>query len=458
MASTGFGIGGSVTITHRGRLLLALALTLGAAGIIQPDTRLASALLSTSLALLAYMLVAAYLVSAKSSVIAGLRVERFVPEPLTESRETVIRLRVINDSFMALDNAVIADEPPILFLAEKPPRTTTLIPAKGSVEVTYVVKPVIGRHEWGAVRIESLDPLGLLKTAQRIGPATIVSVQPSLPPLPRRRVAATLVYQPGGVAGTRRRGVGVEFLELREYQPGDDMRLIEWKAYARTRRLAVKVFEQEGIVRLILVLDESPTMFRGPLGATPLEQGARIVAGLAAYSSTRGDVIRAAIIPATGRRIHYTGWLRGRRVLIHVNRLVAERTTWPSTTYPRAPSEALGLYRGLLRLALRGQSVIILVTDVGLSGEMAKRFSEEFYKAARYYGTPVLVVVPRPRHVKSPYEGLEVLDIIRRQALVVETLRSKGVPVLYSSPGAVLRELVRLVEYARLVGTWPRLS
>ena len=458
MASTGFGIGGSVAMTHRGRLFLALALTLGAAGIIQPNTRLASALLSASLALLAYMLIAAYLVSVKSSVIAGLRVERIVPEPLTEGKAATIRLRVVNDSLVALDNTVIADEPPGLFVAEKPPRTATLIPAKGGVEVAYVVRPVIGRHEWGPVRVESLDPLGLLRASQRIGSSTTVSVQPTVPPLPRRRVAATMVYQPGGVAGTRRRGVGVEFLELREYQPGDDMRLIEWKAYARTRRLAVKVFEQEGIVRLIVVLDESPTMFQGPLGATPLEQGARLVAGLVAYSGLRGDVVRAVLIPATGRRIHYTGWLRGRRALIRVNRLLAERTVWPSTAYPRAPSETIGLYRELLRLALRGQSAIVLVTDMGLSAEAARRFSDEVYRVARRRGTPVLVVIPRPGAVRDPFGGLEALGIARQQARVAEELRSQGVPVLHSSPSIVLRELARLVEYARLMGAWPRLG
>ena len=459
MTSTVLGIGGSIALTHRGRLFLALALTLGAAGIIQPSTRLATALLSTSLALLAYMLVAAYLVSAKSSVIAGLRAERVVPEPLTESRDAVIRLRIINDSLMALDNTVIEDEPPRLFVAEKPPRTVTLIPARGSIEVAYVIRPVVGRHEWGPVRVESYDPLGLLRTAQRIGSSTIVSVQPSIPPLPRRQVAATLVYQPGGVAGTRRRGVGVEFLELREYQPGDDMRLIEWKAYARTRRLAVKVFEQEGVVRLIVVLDESPTMFRGPIGSTPLEQGARVAAGLVAYSALRGDIVRAALIPAMGRKIYYTGWLRGKRALVRANQLLAEHTIWPSTTYPRSLGETLGLYHELLRLALRGQSAIVLVTDMGLSTEAARRFSDEFYRVTRRYGVPVLVVVPRPGSIRGdPLGGLEALEITRQQLRVVETLRGKGVPVLYSRPASVLRELARVVEYARLMGAWPRLG
>jgi len=453
-----FGLGGSVSMTHRARLLLALSLALGAAGILQPDTRLAALLLSTSLGLLAYMLIAAYLVSVKASVISGLRVEREVPEPLVEGREAVIRLRVVNESLLALDNTVIRDNPPSLFGAGKPPSTVALIPARGGVEIAYVVRPVLGRHEWGPVYVESLDPLGLFRARQRLGSATQVTVQPRVPALPRRRVAAALVYQPGGVAGTRRRGVGVEFLELREYQPGDDMRLIEWKTYARTRRLAVKVFEQEGLIRLVAVLDEQPTMFRGMPGATPVEQGARLVAGLVAYSAPRGDIVRVAVIPATGRRTYYTGWLRGRRALVHAERILAERTRWPRSTSPRPLGESVERYRGLLRLALRGQSAIILVTDLGLSTEEARLFAERFHRVARSYGVPVLVIVPRPGPVRDPYWGLEALETLSAQERVVQALRGAGVPVIHAEPGAALRELARVVEYARLVGAWPRLG
>ncbi|MCS7176106.1 MAG: DUF58 domain-containing protein [Candidatus Kapabacteria bacterium] len=55
-------------------------------------------------------------------------------------------------------------------------------------------------------------------------------------------------------------GFSVEFSEHRQYQPGDEPRLIDWKVYARTDRFYVKQFEEETNVRTLLVLDCSASM------------------------------------------------------------------------------------------------------------------------------------------------------------------------------------------------------
>ncbi len=55
-------------------------------------------------------------------------------------------------------------------------------------------------------------------------------------------------------------GFSVEFAEYRQYQPGDEPRLIDWKVYARTERLYVKQFEEETNVRTVIALDCSASM------------------------------------------------------------------------------------------------------------------------------------------------------------------------------------------------------
>ncbi len=67
---------------------------------------------------------------------------------------------------------------------------------------------------------------------------------------------------PGDWTG-RQRGKGYEFWQLREYQQGDSVSLIDWKAKARTRRLFVREFLQETFYSLILVCDVSSSMFFG---------------------------------------------------------------------------------------------------------------------------------------------------------------------------------------------------
>lgn len=63
-----------------------------------------------------------------------------------------------------------------------------------------------------------------------------------------------------GIHKSPHRGASVVFVEHREYRPGDDLRLLDWRAFARTDRHHIKHFEQETQLRCTLVLDRSGSM------------------------------------------------------------------------------------------------------------------------------------------------------------------------------------------------------
>src|SRR5580698_10149201 len=63
-----------------------------------------------------------------------------------------------------------------------------------------------------------------------------------------------------GPRSGRRAGSSIDFQDYREYQPGDDLRFIDWGIYARTDRLTVKLFHEEVTPHLDLVLDGSRSM------------------------------------------------------------------------------------------------------------------------------------------------------------------------------------------------------
>src|SRR4051812_37745606 len=70
-------------------------------------------------------------------------------------------------------------------------------------------------------------------------------------------------HAPAGVAGTtlaERAGSSLEFKDHRDYQPGDDVRHLDWGAYARSDQLVVKLFREEVTPHLDLVLDASRSM------------------------------------------------------------------------------------------------------------------------------------------------------------------------------------------------------
>ena len=94
---------------------------------------------------------------------------------------------------------------------------------------------------------------------------------------------ARLVVE-GFIAGLHRgpyRGFSVEFAEHRAYMPGDPIKNVDWKVYAKTDRFFVKQFEEETNLRAYVVLDGSASMgYRSGNGMTKLEYGSQLAASL----------------------------------------------------------------------------------------------------------------------------------------------------------------------------------
>ena len=64
------------------------------------------------------------------------------------------------------------------------------------------------------------------------------------------------------------KGRGMAFSEVREYQPGDDVRSIDWNVTARLNKPYIKVFEEEREMTVMLLVDVSGSRFFGTLSET----------------------------------------------------------------------------------------------------------------------------------------------------------------------------------------------
>lgn len=110
-------------------------------------------------------------------------------------------------------------------------------------------------------------------------PKTLASIQP----LGLR--ARTLIE--GVVAGTHRsplRGHSIEFAQHREYTPGDDVRQVDWKVYARSDKHYVKQYEDETNLLCYLLVDQSESMqYRGESSALSKLDYSHLVACSLAY-------------------------------------------------------------------------------------------------------------------------------------------------------------------------------
>jgi uncharacterized protein (DUF58 family) len=86
-------------------------------------------------------------------------------------------------------------------------------------------------------------------------------------------------------------GFSVEFTEYRPYSPGDDVRFLDWRLYARTDRDYVKKYEDETNLRCQLVVDQSRSMSFGSGAASKAQYAATLAATLASFLFEQGDAV-----------------------------------------------------------------------------------------------------------------------------------------------------------------------
>ncbi len=152
------------------------------------------------------------------------------------------------------------------------------------------------------------------------------------------------------------RGASVVFVEHREYRPGDDPRLIDWRAYARNDRHAIKRFEQEAQLGCVLLLDASRSMdFGEPGGRTKLEQAAALLAGIALVLRRQADAVGIARFARETERA-----LPMRASVAHVDRVLA------ALALPVSSSTGTDLGGALARTAEREsrRGLVVVASDL----------------------------------------------------------------------------------------------
>lgn len=118
-------------------------------------------------------------------------------------------------------------------------------------------------------------------------------------------------------------GMSVDFAEHRAYMPGDDVRRIDWRVYARTDRLYVKEFEADTNTDLHLLLDISRSMDFASTGVSKLEYAKFLAASLAYLSTRQRD--RIAMVTFDNEVVDYIppSARHFEQILHHLHRLSA---------------------------------------------------------------------------------------------------------------------------------------
>ena len=131
----------------------------------------------------------------------------------------------------------------------------TLAPNSEGGVLAEIVPGQRGYLNLRKVSIARPDPLGLFKGFVNLPAEQSVLILPKRYSLPPLSIPGNRKYQPGGVALTYSVGDSQEFVSMRDYRPGDPLRRIHWRSWAKTGRPMVKEYQEEFFVRHGLILD-----------------------------------------------------------------------------------------------------------------------------------------------------------------------------------------------------------
>jgi uncharacterized protein (DUF58 family) len=198
------------------------------------------------------------------------------------------------------------------------------------------------------------------------------------------------------------KGRGVAFSEVRAYEPGDDVRTIDWNVTARTGEAHVKLFTEERELTVMLLVDMSASLDLGSTKANKRNLVARLAATFA-FSAIRNND-RVGLIGFSDRVEVFVPPRSGRK---HVLAVVQQILTH------RPSSRRTDLRVGLETMAQLGRhhSVVILISDFidGLANENAAGF-ERALKLVRRRNDVIPVRVEDPIELEMPALGLLAIE------------------------------------------------
>ena len=318
----------------------------------------------------------------------------------------------------------------------------------GRVELVRTYRSDLrGSFALGDLRVRLRGRLGLVERQTRFRGRTEIAVEPPLTHLGETlRLAASDRWQDLGVRQLRRYGGEREFESLREYVTGDDVRRIDWKAWARRGKPMVRSYQVERGQELILLVDQGRRMRvtsdEGErAGWTKLDWALDALLELAAVALSKGDRVGAASFDrALG---DYVAPAKGSRQLLRLSRAFF-------ALQPTEKDSDLALALRELAVRHRRRATVIVISDVAdpLSFERERRALASAAGRHRL----IFAALDDPQ-VRAAAAGEEADAALRAAALELVKDRSRALRALAAS-GARVLDALPAEAAAPLLAAW----
>lgn len=219
----------------------------------------------------------------------ALQAQRILPEKLSNGDENFVKIDIKNNYSFKITTKVI-DEIPFQFqkrdfLIEK------LIQAGANTFFQYTLEPKErGEYHFGNLNIYASSPLGFVARRFTFQKDAMLPSYPSFIHLRKYELMALQSeFMLGGIKKIRKLGHTMEFEQIKDYVPGDDIRTINWKATSKTNRLMVNQFQDEKSQRIFMLIDKGRTMKMPFNGLSLLDYSINATMALSHIILRKGD-------------------------------------------------------------------------------------------------------------------------------------------------------------------------
>ncbi len=227
------------------------------------------------------------------------------------------------------------------------------------------------------------------------------------------------------------KGTGMEFREVREYVPGDDVRTIDWNVTARTDQPFVKLFEEERELTVILAVDMSRSGWFGSRRKTKVDIATELCGVLAFSAIANKDKVGLVMFSD-----HVEKYIPPAKGKSHVLRLIRELLTFTPEGRGTDFNEPLKL----LGSVLKRKATVFLVSDFWVSG-----YATLLAILARKHDL-VAVRVRDPRETRLPAVGLVPwVDAETGREILLDTSSPAARDFLVRRAAALDEELEKLL-------------
>lgn len=175
---------------------------------------------------------------------------------VTTNTPVLMKMKILNQCSVELMLNICEKVPLKLRIIDGCTNQFVSLPANEEFEMQYTFQAPRGHYSWEEIDIIVSDPFGLFEKKLNFSAVNHLYVVPDYAKIKRIKLHPRSTIQTPGPNLSNQPGSGIDFWGIREYIPGDSLRLIDWQKTARTNQhIFVKEYEREDMTDIGLLLD-----------------------------------------------------------------------------------------------------------------------------------------------------------------------------------------------------------